>query len=173
MASTHACLPDGAVVLPGVRFKTHGWRSWLTQFERARAYRSVGGEVEPHRSSARSFTRIRWAARRSIGRTMAEDRHRLHPDGARLGLPRGRNGLVRPPCRGMAAVVHEGGWFCIDAVKEVTAGYDRPQISTPDRGNQLASHTGTFARDAFAILVIGNRGCARYLKYSSAISTVS
>ena len=65
-----------------------------------------------------------------------------HPDGARLRIPGGGHRLVFSAGARLALVQHVGD-FCVEAVNEAVARYDRPEIFNTDQGSQFTSEEFT------------------------------
>ena len=84
------------------------------------------------------------------------DGHHLHPDGARLSLSRGGDGLGQPPRAPWRMSVTINADFCIDAVEEAIAKYGCPRSSTPTKARNLpAPPSPACSRNGIAISMDG------------------
>jgi putative transposase len=70
-------------------------------------------------------------------------RRDLHPDAARLLVPRGDHGLGKPESPGLATVEHNGSDFCVAALEEAIARHGGPEIFNTDQGSQFTSFAFT------------------------------
>jgi transposase InsO family protein len=69
--------------------------------------------------------------------------HYLPPDGSRLRVPRGGDGLAQSPRARLARVELDGSSFCVEAVEEALARFGTPTIFNTDQGSQFTSEAFT------------------------------
>ena len=85
------------------------------------------------------------------------DGHHLHPDGARLRLPRRGARLVQPPRPVVAAVDHDGGGVLRRDAGGRLGAHGKPEIFNTDQGSQFTGQafTGVLAGNGIAISMDG------------------